>query len=282
MQRCILIILLSISISGIAGDDKDKSKEIGVAGGTAYYLGEINRTHFGGELKLGGGVFYRQNFDRRWSLNLGVNYLEIGAFDSKSSDPWKVNRNLHFRNQMLEVSALAELNFFPYQIGSKQDWISPYLSLGFVYYNMNPQAQGEGGDFWRDLQPLGTEGQGTTANSEAPYNLAGLAVTYGFGLKMNITGRLAFNVTYGMRSASTDYLDDVSTTYADPAVLRAESSAPGLAVQYADRSIQQIGIGGTNAEVERGDPTNNDFYAFTTFALTFKIDKKPSSCWGGR
>ena len=56
-------------------NDKDKSKEIGFAVGTGYYLGELNRTHFGGELKLGGGLFYRQNIDRRWSFNFGVHYF---------------------------------------------------------------------------------------------------------------------------------------------------------------------------------------------------------------
>ncbi len=280
MNKVFLIIAILISASVWAGNDKDKSRSIGFAGGTAYYLGEINRNHFGGELKFGGGIFYRENIDRRWSFNFGVNYMEIGAYDSKSTDLWKVNRNLHFRNRMYEISGLVELNFFPYQIGSASEFFTPYLFLGMAYYKMNPEAQY--GDGWLPLQPIGTEGQGTTAGTPTKYNLGGLAFPYGFGLKMNITGRLAFNVTYGMRSASSDYLDDVSTIYADPAVLRDESDNGQLAIEFGDQSIEQIGFNNSNANVERGDPTNNDFYAFTTFALTLRIDKKPGTCWGGR
>lgn len=274
----ITIILCFISATVFGGHDKDKSKVIGFSGGTAYYLGELNREHFGGVLKLGGGAFYRHNIDKRWSFNFGVNFFEIGAYDSDSNDPWKVNRNLHFKNPLIEGAITAELNFFPYQVGSKSEFFTPYLFAGLAYYSMKPQAQDE---FlgWQELQPLGTEGQGTTAGDEY-YNLSGLSVPYGFGFKLNITGRLACNVTYGMRSASSDYLDDVSTVYADPNVLALE--AIPLTQTFADRSFERIGINNSNASVQRGDPTNNDFYAFTTFALTLRIDKKANSCWGGR
>lgn len=277
MNKVLLILFLISSSVCTAGNDKDKSKELGFAIGTGYYLGELNRDHFGGVLKLGGGLFYRQNVNRRWSFNFGLHYFEVGAFDSDSDDPWHVNRNLHFKNQIIEASALAELNFFPYQVGSKSDFFTPYLFAGFAYYSMNPKAEYNG--LWYELQPLGTEGQGTSAGEEA-YNLGGLSVPYGFGLKLNITGRLACNVTYGMRSASSDYIDDVSTTYADPSVLDFEAGV--LTQALADRSIEQIGFNNSNANVERGDPTNNDFYAFTTFALTLRLDKKATSCWGGR
>jgi len=278
MNKVFLIIALLFSILSWAGNDKDKSKEIGFAVGTGYYLGELNRTHFGGELKLGGGLFYRQNIDRRWSFNFGVHYFELGAYDSKSKDPWKVNRNLHFKNPILETSAIAELNFFPYQVGSKQDFFTPFLFLGIAHYSMKPMAEYNGA--WYELQPLGTEGQGTSSATKAPYKVGGLSLPYGFGIKMNITGGLAFNITYGMRSASSDYIDDVSTAYADPLVLRLESGV--LTQELSDRSLEGIGLNDSNAFVERGDPTNNDFYAFTTFALTLRIDKKPGSCWGGR
>jgi len=276
MKHAILILFSLVLISNISAQSKkDKSKEIGLGAGTAYYLGELNRQHFGGELSVGMSVFYRQNIDKRWSFNFGLNMYEVSAFDSASEDPWKVNRNLHFKNQIVEGAFLAELNFFPYQLGSKHEWVTPYLFSGLSYYAMNPKAEFQG--VWYELQPLGTEGQGTTAGQEN-YNLNGIALTYGLGLRMNITGRLGLNLSYGMRSASTDYIDDVSTTYADPNVLAFEAGA--LTQELSDRSFIQLGNG--NASVERGDPTNNDFYAFTTFALTLRIDAKATSCWGGR
>ncbi|MFK7757762.1 MAG: DUF6089 family protein [Flavobacteriales bacterium] len=276
MERIVLIALLLASSLSWGQSYKDKSKEIGIVGGTAYYLGEINRQHFGGELALGGGVFFRYNHDRRWSFNFGVNYMEVSAYDSDSPDAWNRNRNLHFKSPIIEGSGIVELNFFPYQPGSKQDFFSPYLFTGITYYQMNPQAEFNGQ--WYELQPLGTEGQGTSAG-EATYNLNGLALQYGFGFKLNITGRLACSASYGMRSTSTDYLDDVSTNYADPNLLALERGF--LTQEFSDRSFEGIGVGNGNGGVQRGDPTNNDFYAFTTFALSLRIDKKATSCWGG-
>jgi len=142
---------------------------------------------------------------------------------------------------------------------------------------MNPQAEFNGQ--WYELQPLGTEGQGASGANTAEYNLNGLALQYGFGFKLNLTGRLACSASYGMRATATDYLDDVSTYYADPNLLLVERGS--LSQQLADRSFEQIGVANRNTDVERGDPTNNDFYAFTTFALSLRIDKKPNSCWGG-
>jgi len=227
-------------------------------------------------LTPGGGAFFRQNINRRWSLNFSLSYFEVSAFDSDSTDPWNSNRNLHFKTPIIESSAIAELNFFPYQVGSRTERLTPYLFLGLSYYQMKPQAEYNG--FWYELQPLRTEGQGTSANADSPYNLNGLALPYGFGIKAALTSRISINVSYGMRSATTDYLDDVSTQYASPAVLVSEVGS--LSQILADRSELQLAA--DNASVQRGDPTNNDFYAFTTFALSIKIDKKKTGCWKGQ
>ncbi len=277
MKQLFVIIctfLISFSAWSQAGS-RDRSRDIGIFGGTAYYLGELNRNHYGGELTPGGGAFYRQNINTRWSFNFAVSYFEISAFDSDSTDPWTNNRNLHFKTPIIEGSATAELNFFPYKVGSQTDRFTPYLFLGLAYYKMNPQAEYNG--FWYELQPLRTEGQGTSENPESPYNLNGLSLPYGFGLKAALTNRISVNISYGMRSAATDYLDDVSTQYVSPAVLVSEVGT--LSTILADRS--ELQLSNNNANVQRGDPTNNDFYAFTTFALSIKIDKKKTSCWKG-
>ncbi len=277
MKQLFIIIctFFLVSVAFCGGGDKDRSRDIGIFGGTAYYLGELNRNHFGGVIKPGGGAFFRQNINRRWALNFGIGYFEVSAFDSDSEDPWNSNRNLHFKTPIIETSAIAELNFFPYQVGSKTNRFTPYLFLGLAYYSMKPQAEYNG--FWYELQPLRTEGQGTTANSESPYNLNGLSMPYGFGIKASLTKRISVNLSYGMRASSTDYLDDVSTKYVSPNILVSEVGS--LSQILADRS--ELQLGSNNADVQRGDPTNNDFYAFTTFALSIKIDKKKTGCWKG-
>jgi len=274
-QLIVVISAILIVLSANGQSSKDRTRDIGIFGGTAYYIGELNRTHYGGVLKAGGGGFYRQNLNKRWAFNFSLSYFEISAFDSNSNDPWTANRNLHFKTPILEASSVAELNFFPYKVGSRSEWFTPYLFLGLAYYNINPQAEFNG--FWYELQPLRTEGQGTSFNSSTPYKLNGLSIPYGFGIKASLTKRISVNLSYGMRSASSDYLDDVSSHYADPNVLIQEVGT--LSQTLADRSENQLASNNTN--VQRGDPTNNDFYAFTTFAISIKIDRKQNGCWKG-
>jgi hypothetical protein len=86
-----------------------------------------------------------------------------------------------------------------------------------------PEAEIDGQ--WVPLQPLGTEGQGTTSWGEAygveSYATSGVSVPIGFGFKSNIGAFTAITFDWGVRKTWTDHLDDVSGLYADRAVLLA-------------------------------------------------------------
>jgi hypothetical protein len=273
----ILIILLS-SLSISAQKNKyDRSKEIGLLAGTSYYLGEIvPYRHFGTTLKLGGGLSFRNNFDKRWTLKASVLYGHVEAYDSNSDIAWNINRNLHFRNQFIESSLQVELNYFQYQIGS-EDWISPYLFLGLAYTSMRPQANYNG--VWYELQPLGTEGQGTE-EGEAKYNTNIMAMPLGMGVKVNIYAIFGFSLEWGVRRTFTDYFDDISGNYVDPEFLRDMNGVP--AATLADQSLAPALPDGTNVGVQRGDPGRKDLYFFVMGSLNVRIDKKATSCWNGR
>ena len=102
LYRSIVIALFALSISVVSSQRVfaqarkfERSKDLSVSFGTAYYLGEINPyRHFGGTLKPAFGLSYRTSYDRRWSMRLGFNYGTISAQDSLSDDPWIQNRNL--------------------------------------------------------------------------------------------------------------------------------------------------------------------------------------------
>jgi hypothetical protein len=61
---------------------------------------------------------------------------------------------------LFEASALLEVNFFKYRGLAKdsRSW-TPFVFAGLGYFHTNPQNLLN--DTWYDLQPLGTEGQGT-------------------------------------------------------------------------------------------------------------------------
>ncbi|MEY3399300.1 MAG: hypothetical protein RL220_1894 [Bacteroidota bacterium] len=277
MRWTIAIILTALCGVSFAQPTKyDKSRELGIAVGTAYYIGEINPTsHFGTRLKLSGGLTYRENLSKRWTIKTGLLYGQVEAWDADSDDPWMRNRNLHFRNQFFEGSMIAELNFFDYQIGNRQNWISPYLFAGLGYYSMKPQANFKGN--WYELQPLGTEGQGTS-EGEKKYSISGLSAPFGAGLKMNVWAIFALSLDWGVRKTWTDYFDDISTTYADPDLLEDENGE--LASLLGDQSLVKEGPAGNNAGMQRGDPGRKDWYFFCMLSLNIRLDKAPNSCWG--
>jgi len=276
-MRYLAILLIFIPSLFLAQVNKyDRSADIGLVIGTAYYIGDVNPTkHFGTRLKLSGGLTYRNNISKRWSIKAGLLFGQIEAWDEDSDSEWIQNRNLHFKNQFTEGSIQFELNYFDYQIGQSANWISPYLFAGVAYYTMKPQAYFKG--TWYELQPLGTEGQGTSEGGKK-YNLNGLSMPFGAGLKFNIYAIFGLSIDWGPRRTWTDYFDDISTTYADPDILEDENGE--LSFLLADQSIEKEGINGDNANMQRGDPGRKDWYFFTTVSLNIRIDKPPTSCWG--
>ena len=257
----------------------EQSKEIGIALGTAYYKGDINpNAHLGGRLTVGYGGFYRHNFSTR--LGLRINYFQgrIEAWDEDSPDPWQQNRNLHFRNDVGELSALFEINYLDHQIGNPSHRLTAFLYAGLGVYTHMPEAELD--VRWTPLQPLGTEGQGTTwgeANSVDAYGTTGISMPIGFGFKSNIGPFTTLNIDWGVRKTWTDYLDDVSGMYADRAVLLQERGEVTAAL--ADRSLQPEGGVNNQGGLQRGDPSRTDMYAYITASLSFRISKKPTTCW---
>lgn len=275
----ILTIILLFSLLGAESHAQvskwDKTREMGIVVGTSYYIGDINPSkHFGTRLNLGGGLVYRDNISKRWSIKASFLYGRVEAYDSDSDDPWQVNRNLSFRNDLLEGSIQAELNYFDYQIGNMQDPISPYLFFGLAYYSMKPQGELNGN--WYELQPLGTEGQGTSEGGTT-YKTSGISAPFGLGLKANLFSIVAISLEWGMRKTWTDYFDDVSGVYVNRTVLIEENGR--LASDFADQSFEQSGANGTNEGTMRGDPGRNDWYNFTNVAITFRLGKSPTTCW---
>jgi hypothetical protein len=110
-----------------------------------------------------------------------------------------------------------------------------------------------------------------------PYKTAGFALPFGFGMKVNIGPFAAFNLEWGMRKTWTDYLDDVSTVYADPQVLLQEKGM--LAMQIADAAIELPEGMTSRAGMQRGDPGIKDSYGFVMASLSFRVSKKPTTCW---
>jgi hypothetical protein len=242
--------------------------EIGLFGGGSFYLGDLNPytpykcTH------AAGGVFLRQNLNRRMNMRYAFTYGNVSAADSNSNDPHRENRNLSFKSPLYEFAAIAEIHFVRFTPGRKgrNDYFAtPYLFFGLGLTRIKPQAYMN--NRWFELQPLGTEGQGSSLNNKKKYALNQLVVPLGIGFKGNLTERIIIGFEFGIRKTFTDYLDDVSGDYADPSLL-SELNGP-VAAALADRSLN--GESYTSSGGNRGNPVSKDWYSFSGLTLSYII-----------
>ena len=271
----ILIILVILGLNVYP-----QRSEFGLFLGTSTYSGELNSGMPFDFVQPAGGILFRYSINPHWAFKVSALYgtlmgedAEVDIFNmslDRSSDKF-YGRNLSFKSYVLDFSPQFEWNMFKYATGSKYGF-TPYLFFGVSIFFYNPRAEYEGE--WYDLQTLGTEGQGTTAYSgQTPYSLTQIAIPFGFGFKISLSNSVGLGFEYGLRMTFTDYIDDVSTTYADPDVLKAENTE--ISALLADRSIPAIV---NNTGDPRGNESNNDWYTFAGFTLTFKVKvKKPGS-----
>jgi len=253
------------------------SEEVGVFLGGSYYIGDLNPvSQFNQFTKPAGGIVFRYNFNPRLAARANLLFGSIEGEDSFSDSPAQQQRNLGFKSNISELSAQLEFNFLDYQIGDDNKLFSPYLFFGLAGFKFNPQTQVNGN--WVDLQPLGTEGQGLSGGAtKKKYKLTQFSLPFGVGVKMNLSKYIGMCIEWGMRRTFTDYLDDVSGRYYDPAVLAAKHGA--LAAQLSDPSIG-TDPNYTNVGKQRGNPDTKDWYSFGGIVLTIKFREKRKTCPG--
>lgn len=243
--------------------------EVGVMVGGTYYIGDINRFMPYRNTHLAGGLIYRFNLHPRAALRGSLVYGGLSGEDSDSNLEEQVQRNLSFRTDIWELTGGIEFNYFPFQIGNDRYRGTGYLVAQIGVFRMNPKAIADDGNEVA-LQPLGTEGQGTSLSSSNPYNLTQLVVPLGVGVKLAIGESASLNFEVGLRKTFTDYIDDIGAdSYVDPDVLAAENGP--LAASMSNRSVTNERFG------RRGDSSTNDWYVFSGAMLTFRLGK-PTNC----
>lgn len=260
-----LLVLLTAMVAGFSTLQAQRSDEVGVFIGGSYYVGDLNPSgHLNSLTRPALGAVYRHNFNMRLSVAGSLLFGSIQGIDARSSSYEQQQRNLSFRSSLYELAARAEFNFIEYKIGDDRYQFTPFMFLGVAGFNFNPRASI--GNQWVALQPLKTEGQ-----SKA-YMRTQVSVPFGAGIKANMAKRIGLVIEWGLRKTFTDYLDDVSTTYADPATLLANGGP--LAVALADRSTTTR----ENTGRQRGNPRNKDWYSYAGLTLTFQLQARPKHC----
>lgn len=256
------IFISSIALGQKAHQHNNWSRsELGLLGGVSYYIGDLNQKHFNNS-NLAGQIFYRYNIHSRLAYRFNFTYGFVEAYDSESRKDLNKNRNLSFQSKLYEFATGIEFSYFPFEIGHKRYRGTAYLLAEIGLTKINPQTD-YNGDLV-DLQPLGTEGQGTSANDRGKYSRLQMNIPLGVGFRVSLSKNIALNGEYGIRFLFTDYLDDVhSYRYADPAVILAENGP--MAADLSNRSLDGSRFG------KRGDPTSRDWYTFVGIGLSFRL-----------
>jgi hypothetical protein len=147
---------------------------------------------------------------------------------------------------------------------------TPYITLGVGLFNYDPYAYYRGEKVL--LRPLGTEGQGSPLYPDRKqYSSMGISIPFGGGVKYAFNERVNIGFEVLHRFTNTDYLDDVSKTYVDPAAFPPNpDGSTSLALLLSDRSYEigePIGIPGR----QRGNSKQKDQFVTAMVHLTFNL-----------
>ena len=250
-------------------ETKLSRSEIGMLFGGMYYIGDLNQTGHFKNTQPAAGLLYRFNVHSRLTLRGNIIAGSVEGMDREA--PYEVlkNRNLSFRSNIFEGAGGLEFNYWPYQIGHKRYKATAYflVEMGAFYFNPTTEYNNE----TVELQPLGTEGQGSTLNDKRRYSILTFTIPVGLGFRFSLGKRLSLNLEYGIRKTFTDYLDDVGGNYyVNASDLAAQNGQ--LSAALSNRSLDQ----GRNGR--RGNNTTKDWYAFGGLMITFKM-ANPNKCF---
>lgn len=267
IKHIALLLLCSVSLQ-VCAQHFNPWFEVGVKGGGMNYIGDLNNQSLFGTVHPAAGAFLRYMASSRWAFLGGFN---MGTVSGGNPDV-NVLRNLSFSSPIKEMSFRAEFNFVPYGDGGNLFATTPYIFAGLGYFWFDPTATYIDPATHEErsvrLQPLGTEGQAVEGKVQ-PYALGGLVMPFGLGFRWLLSEHFCVDLEYGFRKTWTDYIDDVSTTYAGANAFAGND----LAARMADRS-GEVREGFSNRPGDkRGDNSLDDWYAF--FNISIAVSLKP-------
>lgn len=292
LKRYLVLLLIVLPLVAQAQRKSRYRYEVGIGLGASNFLGDL-----GGANQIGTNglkdlefsltrpsfsAFLRYRKARYFGYRVSFAYGKVSGYDGLTTEPYRNNRNLHFKSNIFELSSQFEFYFtkerpdhlYRYKgvSGLKNVDMQVYAFMGVGAFWFNPKADYNG--TWYALQPLGTEGQ-TLKPGTQKYSRVSVAVPIGIGIKNAINHRWSVGLELGIRKTFTDYIDDVSTTYYDKNLIAAAFGPaagyfadPSLGLIQAPPGFEPNGIG-----QQRGDSSDNDAYLFAHITVNYKIGR---------
>jgi hypothetical protein len=267
--------------------------------GTSNFLGDL-----GGDDKIGTNdlqdlewslwrlsayVGYKRTIYKKLYLRTDLMFARVMGNDKLTSEPYRQNRNLHFRSNIWELSLLVEYELpirfkrgHIYDLKGVKGWkfqgVSAFVFAGLGAFHFNPKAEVAGE--WIALQPLHTEGQ-TLPGGPKKYRRVSISIPVGISISNRFSEYLSLGIEASYRYTFTDYIDDVSTNYYNPSDI-SENSDNGYAdiAAYLSNPALGPGQGGLGANVtapgqQRGDEKDDDGYMLFQVKLQKRLKRQP-------
>ena len=269
LKKALLVAGLFAGISANAQYNWD----YGISVGASNYLGDIGgdiytRRDFVADMKMeetrmSAGGFVRYKMTQGLFLKNSLSWVRVSGDDKLTSNPSRNARNLNFRNDIIEFTSVVQWAFYDINnLGRSwqhHDQFRMYIGLGAGVAYHNPKAEYYGD--YIGLRPLKTEGVNYSKVA------AVIPITGGFVFTFDKQFSIGFDLNW--RTTFTDYLDDVSTFYVDPAQL-----GSSLAVDLANRTDELSSVSPAFAEnftpgSKRGDSNHNDSYLTSTVEISY-------------
>jgi len=163
--------------------------ELGVFLGGSNYIGDIGKTNYVSPNEIAIGILYKWNKSPRHSYRFSYTQSTISGNDLDSEVPGRYLRGYEFKNNIKELSAGLEFNFFDFNLHQILDRkITPYVFSGISYFSYD------------ELYILNGE-------TKKDYTASTIAIPMIVGIKSNVLEHFVLGFEIGARYTFTDNLD---------------------------------------------------------------------------
>ncbi len=274
----------------------DGRLELGASVGPMIFLGDLGGNPGKGKAfvkdinwpvaKMSKGLYATFYPDEWFGFRLAFNHGQVEGADSLVRDSGgeeidRKIRNLHFRSNLIEGYGAIEV--YPTVFYEKFDGLRgkfrPYALLGVGLFHFNPQGAytaADGSTQWVDLQPLHLEGQGMEEYPDRQnYSLTQIEIPFGVGFKFYVGENAYLGLEILHRKTFTDYIDDVSTTYIDPALYDKYLQPQQAVIAYQMYNRGYGAMTRVTTDDIRGNKNHNDSFVSSSLKFGWRIGTAP-------
>ena len=301
VRLTVLILFLSIfSVNAKAQSisTANGKLEVGIGLGPMFFLGDLGGSYGIGKdfikdvdlplTKVSKGV-YLNIYPAEWiGLRIAGNLGYIKGNDAQAPDKggaerYRLKRNLKFESKISE--AYAAIEFYPTVFFEQYEGLAhkirPYFVGGAGIFHFNPMGEyiePGGGSRMVELKPLRLEGQGFAEYPDRQeYSLTQKELLMGGGLKFYLNESMYVGFEILHRKTFTDYVDDVSTKYINPALFNTYLTPEQIPVArqlYYRENLYNPGVSRANPATneQRGDPKDNDAFFSSILRMGWRLN----------